>query len=301
MTDFVSPVGRMVQGDAFKANTKDAQGNPLTVKTGPNAGQPTQQYIAAVAYAKNDPEALAFLGTLRNSAAAAWPQYFAAPTDQPPAFGCSHPNFSLKIIDGDGVDQNGKQNNTKPGFAGHWVVRYGSQFAPNVYEAGKYDDMQRVDTDPAKHGLLKRGFYVRVAGTYDSNKNDQRPGMYANLNMVEIVRPGEVIQTGPDAASVFGGSVPTPAAGAAPVAPAPTPAAGVPASAPATPSPTDVAPPAPYGGYMAPAAPVAPAPAADPLGAPAGFKMAGPHAYDALKAQGWTDELMIQHGMMLPA
>jgi hypothetical protein len=36
--DILTPVGRLVAGDVFKANTVDPQGRPLTIKSGPNAG-----------------------------------------------------------------------------------------------------------------------------------------------------------------------------------------------------------------------------------------------------------------------
>lgn len=276
--DFLSIEGRFVQGDPFEPQTKDQQGNPLTIKTGPNAGQPTQQFFMAVAFPKSDPRTPGMLAGLKNAMAAEWPRLFTAPTDVPPLFGCQLPRFSSKIVDGDGLDDNGRSNAEKPGFAGNWVLRLASQFPPRVYEAGKYDELQRVDMDRAKHGLLQRGFYVRVAGSYQSNKNDQRPGMYLNLNMVEIVRPGEVIVTGPSAAAVFGGAAPAPA----PAAPVPAPVAPVPAPAPVAP--------APYAGYM------------DPSGAPQGFKLtekAQGATYQQLLAAGWTDPVLKANGLMV--
>jgi hypothetical protein len=207
MADVISgPKGRFVQGDAFTPNTKDQQGNPLIVKTGPNKGQPTQQYFMAVAYPKNDPETLPYLMKMAAVGAVSWPTFFpqgALPA--PPLFGSTHPRFSMKVTDGDGVDDNGKRNAEKEGFAGHWVVKYSSSFAPKVYEAGKYSDMERVDIDKAKHSLLKRGYFVRVGASFENNQNDQRPGIYSNLQMVEIVHAGPEIVGGPDAGQVFGG------------------------------------------------------------------------------------------------
>ena len=76
---------------------------------------------------------------------------------------------------------------------------------------------------------------------------------------------------------------PAPAPAAAPVAPAPAPS-----PAPAAPAPA----PAP--------APAAPAPA--PAPAPAGRQMtaAATATYEAYKAAGWSDEALIQNGLMLP-
>jgi hypothetical protein len=287
----LSPKGRYVQGDAFEAQTKDQQGSPLTIKTGPNAGQPTQRYFMAVAFLKSDPATLPYLLQMRSVAVQAWAKFFPAPTNTPPLFGCTHPKFSIKIMDGDGVDDNGKQNSTKEGFAGHWVVKYSSAFAPQVFEAGKHDQMQRVDIDKAKHSLLKRGYYVRVFANVESNMNDQRPGLYVNLNMVEIVHAGEEIVSGPDAATVFGGGTIDHSA---------TPGLKM------TGAYTYEA--LKAGGWSddqmiaaghavrqaPPAAPSPPVPSTP--AAPAALVMTGAYTYEALKAGGWSDDQMIAAG-----
>lgn len=222
---FTSPIGRFVQGDAFEAQTKDAQGNPLTVKTGPNAGQPTKRWFMAVAFAKNDPMTLPYLQKLAEIARAAWPQYFNAyAPNNPPLFGCSHPRFAIKIMDGDGVDDNGKSNAAKPGFAGHWIVKYSSSFqAPEVYNVGQYDPMQRVTDARA----LQRGYRVRMFTSAETNDNDQRPGIYVNPGKVEISAIDEVIQTGPTAEDAFGSGGGATATPPAPAAPAPAAPAGL--------------------------------------------------------------------------
>lgn len=328
---FASPVGRFVQGDAFEAQTKDQQGAPLTIKTGPNAGQPTKRWFMAVAFPKNDPATLPYLQRVAELARAAWPAYFTAfNPNSPPLFGCSHPRFSIKIMDGDGVDDNGKPNNTKEGFAGHWIVKYSTSIqAPGVWHESNLDEMARV-TDPRE---LPRGFFVRIFGSWDGNQNDQRPGMYSNLSKVAIVRPGEVIQSGPSAADAFGGggqtqtsAPPTPPAPAAPGGDVLVPTgkdgqtiAGLQAAGwteqqmidggyatkptPPTPPAAPPVPPAP------PAPPKPPAPPhtgfmdVDPNGPPSGFKMlpaAGAATYKSMIDAGWTQELLVQHGMVGP-
>lgn len=258
---FSGPEGRLVQGDAFEPQTKDQNGNPLVVKTGPNAGQPTQRWFMAVAYDKRHPETLPYLQKLAEIARAAWPAYFTAfNPNNPPLFGCSHPRFSIKIMDGDGVDDNGKPNNTKEGFAGHWVVKYSSSFqAPGVWDIGNLDEMARI-TDPR---ALQRGFYVRMFCSVETNGNDQRPGIYVNLSKVAIMRPGPIIQTGPSAADAFGGSGPV-------------------ITTDYTVHPTT--PPAP-------ALPSAPA-------APVGLVATGKDGYtiEALRAGGWTDDQIVAGG-----
>lgn len=325
-----SPRGRFVQGDAFEPQTTDQQGAPLTIKTGPNAGQPTQRWFMAVAFSKTHPETLPYLLQIGGFARSAWPAYFPTPNNTPPLFGCSHPRFSIKIMDGDGVDDNGKPNRDKPGFAGCWVVKYSTSIkAPGVWQEPNYDEMARV-TDAR---LLPRGYFVKINHTIQSNENDQRPGLYVNLDKVAICADqagAEVIQSGPTAAEAFG-------AGAVNAAPTPPPAPGAPAvpagiianpgvdlaayrangwtddllvqhghatrpAAAPTPPPVPAAPPAPpappvpaspppppYSGYI----PDAP-PARVMLAAAQGAK------YEDLIKAGWTDDLLVRHGMMAP-
>lgn len=113
--------------------------------------------------------------------------------------------------------------------------------------------------------ILPRGYYVRINHTVQSNDNDQRPGLYVNLDKVAICADqagAAVIQSGPTAAEAFG-AAPTAYAPAAPLpaVPSPAPVASTPAAytaPPATPSPGSPAP-APYTGFI-PAAPVPPTP-----------------------------------------
>jgi hypothetical protein len=334
---FTSPVGRFVQGDLDEPQTKDAQGNLRTVKTGPNAGQPNPQYFIAVAFAKNDPAWPAFWALLVQKAAEDFPNLF----PQGAGGACVHPNFAYKVIDGDGPDQNGKLNSTKDGFAGHYVVRFASAYPPRCFYAGRYAANEQIQ----EKGAIKRGYYVRVSGTVEGNANPQRPGIYVNLDMVELSAYGPEIVSGPDAGEAFGaaptalpaGASPTPLtppptgapgapgapmpAAAPPVPgapPAPLPVAGPPAAATPYPAAASPAPasPAPYAGYMAPPAagpaPLgAPAPAASPappvpttlplpIASPTRVMLpaANGHSYESLIAAGWTDETLRANGMM---
>lgn len=340
-----SPRGRFVQGDAFEAQTKDQQGAPLTIKTGPNAGQPTKRWFMAFAFPKNDPATLAYLEQIMRFAAQAWPAYFPTGVNMQAAnFGCTHPRFSTKIADGDGVDDNGKSNRDKAGFAGCWVVKYSTSIqAPGVWQEPNFDPIARLTDARA----FPRGYHGRVNHTIQSNENDQRPGLYVNLDMVAVSenqQGSEVIQSGPSAADAFGGgsTVAPPAAPAAPgglvptpgashsvealraagwsddqivaagyasrpavapqpplsaTPPAPTPPAPTPAASPAAPIPPGAAgatgsPSEPYTGFMTPppAAPSAPARVMLPP--------AQGQTYEAMIAAGWTDALLVQHGMM---
>lgn len=246
--EFLTPVGRLVQGDPFEAQTKNMQGQPLVTMS----GQPTQRFFIAVAFRKDDPLFPAFYQKLNEVARGSFPTLFNAQGQ------CSHPRFSWKLADGDGMDDNGKSNATKEGFAGHWVVKFSSSFAPRCFHAGHYQPHEQIQ-DPR---AIQRGYFVRVAGTIEGNDNAQKPGLYVNLSMVELAGVGPVITSGPDAASVFGG-----AAGALPAGAQPLPMhAGMPAGAPAMP------------GFPQPGAyPAAPAPAVPGYGLPnAGAPLASP-------------------------
>ncbi len=257
VTQILTPVGRLVQGDCFEGQTKDAEGNPLVVKNGPNAGQPRVDYFIAIAIPKTDASYNELWAKIHGEKRAAFPSLFDASGN------CINPKFAFKVTDGDSQVPNTK--GVKPcdrvGFPGHWVLNFSGGYAPKCYTAG---GAERI-VDPA---MIKRGYYVRISGTVKGNGSQQQPGIFLNHSMVELVGYGEEIVTGPDANAVFGGTpvAALPAgASATPLAPAaapampgaaPTPAA--PAPAPAAPAPAPAAP-APGQAPAAPAAPVQPA------------------------------------------
>jgi hypothetical protein len=200
MREFLSPVGRLVQGDCFNGNDKDQKGVPLTIKTGPNKGQPTKKYFQAIAFPKNDPAIMAqfgeLYGNLTAEGKAGYPQFFDAQGN------CTHPRFALKVVDGDGIDQDGQPNNKKEGFAGHWILKCSSTYPPRCFADGKYDPSQVLTPDQSSR--IKRGYFVRVAGTIAPNTGSEVPGVYVNANMVELIGYGPEITSGPQAQAVFG-------------------------------------------------------------------------------------------------
>ena len=278
--NFLTPVGRLVQGDVFEPQTKDSvTGLPLTVKTGPNAGQPTQRYFIAVAFKKDDPAFPALWAVLDAAAKQDFPQLFANGQMQ-------HPKFSWKLTDGDGVDDNGKPNNTKEGFAGHWVLKFASSYPPKAFYAGRYQPHEQIQDKNA----IRRGYYVRVAGNVTGNGNAQKPGLYLNFNLVELAAQGAEITSGPDASAVFG-AAPNAQLPAGAVA-LPSPGGSVPGAAPSmpgmTPAPAPVAMPSPAAPMAMPGMAAAPAPMAMPAAIPGmavapnpGF-VAGPGAAPAM-------------------
>jgi len=293
MTDIVTPVGRLVQGDCFEPQTKDAEGNPLTFKTGPNAGQPRKQWFIAVAVPKTDPQVNQMPQAMTQVAQEAFPQgqYNA-------------PNFAWKYLDGDGVDSRGQPHSAKEGFAGCWVFRFASGFPPRCFHTGKYQPHEQIQDPQA----IKRGYYVRVAASIAGNDSLQQPGLYLNFSMVELVGYGEEIVSGPDPSQLFGAApAPTLPAGASstplPASNAPAagtaPPAGGPAAAPAQGQQPGAMP--PQGGAPAqqpPQGQPAAAPAVQPdngFGNPGGAPAQEPPRRDA-NGNVWTPDQLRQHG-----
>jgi len=256
------PPGRIVYGSVDTARTTDFQGNPLTVKTGPNAGQPTQRFEFGVAIQKGAEQGwwLTSWGAVIFAAAqAGFPQGQA-----------QQPNFSFKITDGDSQVPN--QNNvmpcTKEGYPGHWVVSFSTALP-----------ISRHAIDPAtgqpvtitQDGEIVPGYYVEVYGSVAPNGNVQNPGVFVNASMVCRVGYGERIISGPTAEQAgFGaaaapqGATAAPPPGAAIIAPP-----GVPVTPQMAPAPAQVL----QQPGMQPAAPGAPpgmtaAPGIQPQAAP---------------------------------
>jgi len=190
--DFLTPVGRLVQGDVFNPQDKDPEGRPLTIRTGPNAGQQKVQYFIRVAIPKSDPGWPALEAKIKSEAKIGFPQFFG------PQGECLAPRFAWKFVDGDSAVPN--QRGVKPcdceGFAGCWVLSMTTQFAPKAYRKGGSE----IITDPNE---IKSGYYIRVYGTIAANGSVQQPGVFVNQSMVELVGYGPEIKNGPDAKSIF--------------------------------------------------------------------------------------------------
>lgn len=289
-----TPVGRIVQGSVFEPSLTDQQGNPRVFRSGPKMGQPSPQYFIAVAFSKTDPAWPAFHAALDAEAREAWPHLF------PGGAACVLPSFAWKIVDGDGVDTSGKSNAGKDGFAGCWVVRFSSGFAP---KAVKLENGSYRDVGPDE---LKRGHYVRISTTISGNSQPTKPGIYVNLDAVCWEAYGAEIVGGPDVQERFGaapvalppGASVTPPASAAPM---PASAAPMPATPPLGAPAAPVASPPAYTGYMPGAAPVTPPPAPPappPRPARVMLPAAGPTPYETYVAAGWTDEQLVAHGYM---
>lgn len=281
--DILTPVGRLVAGDPFTANTTDPNGRPLTVKNGPNAGQPRTEYYLAIAIPKSDPTYnTEILAKLQLAAKQGFPTLFGADGN------CIRPDFAWKVVDGDSQIPN--QNNVKPcdkeGFPGHWVISFKGGFAPKVYTKGG----EAIITDPEQ---VKRGYYIRIYGSVAANGDSSKPGLFLNPNLVELVGYGEEIVSGPDGSAVFGG---TPVANL-PAGASPTPLAGTPIQQTPAPAQTPVVTPAPDFLNNAPQTPAPAAPAAPVVKT---YSYQGQtFTEEQLKANGWTDEHIATHAQLI--
>ncbi len=316
--NFTTPVGRVVQGSLYEGKDTDAEGAPLKVKHGVNAGQPRLDFYFALAIPKGIEThwaATEWGGKIWQHAHVRYPA--AGQTDK----------FAWKITDGDSQKPNSKQKRPcdREGYPGHWVLNISSGFVPKIVRQRPGSNPPAFDAFNDLNGV-KLGDYVEVNINCDFNDSQQQPGVYMNHGTVCFRGHGQEIYVGPDVSKMgFGqaalpaGASATPlpgqfgaqvAAGAIPgaypvpgAAPGGYPIPGAPAAAPLIPG--MAAAPAP-GGYPVPGAAPAPQPVyAAPAPAAAPVRMmtqkANGMAYEQfLPAQGWTDALLIEQGYMYP-
>lgn len=296
---FTTPIGRLVWGSLHVAQTKDADGKPLVIKSGPDAGKPTKRWAFGLAIPKGPEQhwnQTPWGALIWNTAVAAWP-----------GGQMQQPTFAFKVTDGDSQIPNKKMKKPcdQEGYKGHWVLSFSSSFPPSTHNAN--------GTAPVPAESIKTGYYVQVAASVSGNESTQNPGMYLNPSMVALAGYGEEITSGPDpTAAGFGQGVVAPVGmSAAPIAALPAtgaaPAAAVPlpVAAPAVPLPAPVAAPAaaPVPVVPSPAILSPPAVAAAPPPPPAGPTVIAAKAgagvtWDMLVAKGWTEALARQHGLI---
>lgn len=311
MTNFTTPVGRLVQGSPCMAPQIDMQTNKPLLNAD---GTQKMGVFMAIAFPKVLPDGRpntefdALFALLKETAAAAWPALF----PQGAAGPCVNPRFSMKYQDGDGYDQSGNSVSAKPGFAGHHILRFSTDYHVRCYHEGKFAAHEEIQD---VKNVVKRGYWVRLVGEARSNNasGTQVPGISLYPNLLSLVAQGDEIMSGPDAATAFGAA----AIGWRPPAMVPgmptVPAGAVPPSAPAAPAapmppavPTAPAAPVPPSAPGAPAAPVPPSapavllPPPPPVAAPAVVLSPALAAQgitlDGLVAQGWTLDALVQQG-----
>jgi len=296
--DIKFPVGRLVRGSLYDPQTEDAEGNPLVIKTGANRGQSRVDYWFAVAVPKTGET---------HWATTEWGKLIWAVGHTVFPAQAQSPVFAWKIIDGDSTITDNKGKGKKPceraGYPGCWIVNFSSGFAPTIVNR----DGSAYLLDP---GMVQPGDWVEVIGHVKSNGSEQQPGIFINHRCVAFSYHGERINLGIDPKTLGlgqhtmpAGASLTPLSSSAMIAPATAPAPGVttPPPAAAVPPPQAVVPhtailsaPPPPGALAAAPPPAPAAPVRVMLPAAEGF------TYEQLIANGWTDELLIQHGKMAP-
>ena len=122
----LTPAARLVGGSLYEGQTTDSKGVPLVVKTGPNKGQPREDFYFGVAIPKGTEQHWAHTDwgrSIHGVGAAAFPHASQMPT------------FSWKITDGDSQVPNAKGQRPcdREGYPGHWVLHFSSGYAPRVY------------------------------------------------------------------------------------------------------------------------------------------------------------------------
>lgn len=271
------PVGRLIQGSLYLPNTKDMEGNLLTVKNpkSPQFGQPRVDYYIGVAIPKTPGVTHWSQEVSANPRIGAWGKKI---WDAGLSFWGDLVNqkkdFSWKIIDGDSTEYDGatppKRTCDKPNFKGHWIVSMGGGLAPKI-----------VNSDGSAYILekdaVKKGYYIQVNANIATNGSNINKGIKIYHNAVSFQYPGEEIVSGLDPASVgFGDGSPAPVATFQPAAQV---------------LPTGSTPPSP------PAAPIVPNHAfVQQAGAPRLLKNGA--TYDSYISAGWNEEQLIEQGLL---
>jgi len=296
--NFTTPVGRLVAGSLYKGADKDAEGRPLVVKNGPDAGKPRLDFYHAIAIEKAGE---------KHWAETAWGRIIWDAGHKFLAHAGQMPAFAWKITDGDSQVPNkrGKRPCDREGYPKHWVLGFSSGFPSQLFTVAGLQSPVPLHGENA----INLGDFVQVNGSVTGNGSTSQPGVYLNHNMTCLIGYGQRIVVGPDVESAgFGGALPagaslTPPAGFVPPqhgasTPQPAPVAAAPQfTAPPTPTPAQSTAPVssapPYTGFMQPPG----APTAPPAG-PVMTAKAGGATYQSFRDAGWTDEQMRQQGYL---
>lgn len=201
----LSPVGRIVQGNPlFKSPVMSDDGK--TQKLGKD-GQPSHNWWITVAFDKRDPETWPMICAIKQEAAASYPQLFPQGWNPNVANeGCVRADFAFKVVDGDGMDLNGKPHSNKEGWGGHYILKI-STYA-GVMRC--YDGLNN-NAPITEQEQIHTGKYVRVSldikGNGWTGQANSKPGLFVNPDGVQLVGHGAKISSGPDAATMFAAPV----------------------------------------------------------------------------------------------
>ncbi len=196
-----SPVARIVQGSVGLRDKLDRK--TRQPKVDPKTGEKIRECFIALAIPKTDTSFNEIYAQMVAVAKAKYPGKFDPNTGQ------LKPNarFAMKLVDGDGYDNDGELNSKKEGFAGHWVLKLNTRFAPRCHPAGRYDPASEI---PNAENVIKCGHWVRVSFTIDDNgvadgDPEAIPGLFLSPTLIEYVGIGAEITQGLSAQDAFGG------------------------------------------------------------------------------------------------
>lgn len=307
--DFLTPPGRMVWGDLYKAVTKDYEGRELVYKSGQDAGKPRVKFDFGIAIPKVPGQ---------HWAASDWGSKIWQAGHAGVSNAGQVADFSWKVTDGDDATPppikpgkpQGKAPNQREGYPGHWVLSLSSSFAPRIVDGtqgSSFPDIVQVDA-------VKPGDWIQVRGNASYNGSQGNPGVFLNHDVVCFSgyhKDGRLSSGGIDPTQIGFATGAAPGATTTPVGAAAVP--GVPAATPAQPPvpPAVAAPAAPAAATVvtpnasftppAPGAAVPPVPGAAVPPVPAARVMlpkANGQPYEEFVKAGWTDEQLRQHGFM---
>lgn len=196
--------------------------------------------------------------------------------------------FAWKVTDGDSniPNKKGKLPCDQTGYRGNWVIWFSQSWLPKKVNANGTQELTEPDA-------IVPGYFIQVYGDVIGNQSDQSPGVYLNPVAVALVGYGERIASDVDTTAVGFGQGPLPAGASS------TPIGMTNGPGPAMGGPTPPAGPGPAMGM-----PPGVTPAPDFLNGPpppVRYVMT-PQAKgtrEQYHAANWTDELLIQHGLMV--
>jgi hypothetical protein len=166
----VTPVGRIISEQIWEPTTKGYQGKQLD----------SPVWYIQIAIAKTDPRLPEFFGNITGAANSG---FFNGEQNRP--------DFAWKFKDGDAPE-----NVNREAWPGCYVFTFRTGFAPNA--------IVDINSNPIiDRNQVKPGYQVRVAYNVKPNGNNEKPGIYLNFNMVQLISIDKEIQSGPPPAQVF--------------------------------------------------------------------------------------------------
>ena len=279
MSDTITtPKGRIVGGSVFKGSSRDFYNNERPLRD----GAPDVRWHFALAIPKTDPGWHAVLGLLNRVAHEGFPGI----VDANGNLG-AHLNgkFAWKYEDGDApkYDDKGVQLPIRSGYPGSWILKINNlEMVPCFDAAGNH-----IAPDTVKLGFYAQlQIYVKANGLQTDNR-----GIYVSANGLRLIsgEPGDIIETHATYDQMFGADTQGPPAPGTSRAPATN-------QAPATTN----TPPARDGFAANAGASTPPVPNSAP--AVPGRTMlpkAKDSTYENFIAQGWTEQMLIDHGYMV--